>query len=293
MKLRSTITLALVCLLSFPLFSQSQIRPVRVEISKQYVRMGDTIRLDLHTTAPIKSTDITLVKKTFEVFQTPKKPRSRYHYVAYMGVSRNLPSGKYKLRIKAQLKNNQRHKSIHTITVVHPKSKKKGKVKLNKQKQALSKDRKSLRKESRIIGQKFRTKTPLAYFEGAFIKPAKGRMSSAFGKERIYNSGILRRHAGTDIANKIGTPVYAPNNGRVILSTLFNVHGNTVMIDHGFGIVSIYNHLNERFVSEGQLIRKGDLIGRIGNTGLTSGPHLHWGLSLQNVRVDPLKWTKR
>jgi murein DD-endopeptidase MepM/ murein hydrolase activator NlpD len=247
----------------------------------------------LHTTSPIKSTDITLAKKTFEVFQTPKKPRSRYHYVAYIGVSRNLPSGKYTLRLNIQLKNNQRHKSSHTITVVHPKTKKKGKVKLNKRKQALSRDTSSLKKEARIIGQKFRTRTPLAYFEGPFIKPAKGRISSDFGKERLYNSGIRRRHAGTDIANKIGTPVKAPNHGRVILSTLFKVHGNTVMIDHGFGIVTIYNHLNERFVSEGQLIRKGDIIGRIGDTGLTSGPHLHWGLSLQNVRVDAMKWTKR
>lgn len=293
MKLRSTIALALVCLLTIPSIAQSQIRPVRVELSKQYVRMGDTIRLDLHTTKPIKSTHITLAKRTFEVFQTPKKPRTRYHYVAYMGVSRNLPSGKYKLRLNIQLKNNQRHKSAHTITVVHPKSKKKGKVILNKKKQALSTDRKTLRKESKIIGQKFRTKTPLAYFEGSFQKPAKGRMSSAFGKERLYNSGIRRRHAGTDIANKIGTPIMAPNHGRIILSTFFDVHGNTVMIDHGFGIVSIYNHLSERFAAEGQLVRKGDIIGRMGDTGLTSGPHLHWGLSLQNLRVDPLKWTKR
>lgn len=292
MTLRSTITLALVCIFASPVFSESTIRPIRVELSKQYVRMGDTIRLDLHTTTPIKSTDITLANKTFEVFQTPKKPRTRYHYVAYMGVSRNLPSGKYTLRINAQLKDNQHHKSSHVITVVHPKTKQKGKVTLNKQKQALSKDTQTLQQESSIIGQKFRIKTPVAYFEGPFIKPARGRISSEFGKERLYNSGITRRHAGTDIANTVGTPIQAPNHGRVILSTFFDVHGNTLMIDHGFGIVSIYNHLDERFATEGQLVRKGDIIGRMGNTGLTSGPHLHWGLSLQNVRVDPLPWTK-
>jgi murein DD-endopeptidase MepM/ murein hydrolase activator NlpD len=269
--------------------SAEVVRPVRLEVSRSWLSLGTTLRLDLYTIHPIKDTTISFSGHNFVVFQIPKTPQARYHYVAYMGASRYTKSGNYPLKVKVVLSTGQSFSDTKMITVNHPQTKA-GKVTLSNQKKDLSRDTKTLHKESTLIGRRFKTLTPVAYFKGTFKWPAKGRISSQFGKMRLYNSGISRLHAGTDIANEVGTPVWAPNHGRVILSQSLKVHGETVMIDHGFGVVTIYNHLNERFVSRGQLLSSGDLIGRMGKTGLVSGPHLHWGMSVQNVRVDPMLW---
>ena len=76
------------------------------------------------------------------------------------------------------------------------------------------------------------------------------------------------------------------------MSQDFSYHGKTIMIDHGFSVVSIYNHLHERYVEKGDYIRRGDFIGSLGQTGVVSGPHLHWGMAVNNIRVNPLFWVK-
>ena len=134
-------------------------------------------------------------------------------------------------------------------------------------------------------------KTTTSYFNKPFIRPARGRISSSFGDYRIYNEGSTsRKHNGTDIANIINTPIYATNSGKIILSKTLEVHGNTIMIDHGYGILTIYNHLNKRLVPENAYVKRGQKIGLMGKTGMATGSHLHWGLSVQNIRVNPLFW---
>ena len=77
------------------------------------------------------------------------------------------------------------------------------------------------------------------------------------------------------------------------MSDTLKIHGNTIIIDHGFGVLSVYCHLHKLLVKENQMVKQGQKIAEMGNTGLVSGPHLHWGLSLQNVRVDPLFWVDK
>jgi murein DD-endopeptidase MepM/ murein hydrolase activator NlpD len=100
------------------------------------------------------------------------------------------------------------------------------------------------------------------------------------------------QHKGVDLSGAPGTPVKAPNGGRVVLSRALKVHGNTVVLDHGQGILSILNHLQDRLLHEGQRVEKGSLVGHVGSTGMVTGPHLHWGLSVAGVRVDPLSWVQ-
>ena len=177
------------------------------------------------------------------------------------------------------------------IKVVRP-AFKEGKVTLTKKKNDLSKSTKKLVNEGQIIGKAYRRNTYRRFFKGKFIQPAEGRISSEFGKIRIYNDAYRRSHAGVDIANSEGSPVKASNGGIVVYSDFLPVHGNTVMIDHGRGIVSIYNHLSECFVKRKDFVKKGQKIGSIGQTGVAPGPHVHWGISVQNVRIDPLYLTR-
>lgn len=129
-----------------------------------------------------------------------------------------------------------------------------------------------------------------------FIRPAGGRITGVYGSQRIFGGLERPPHWGLDIANATGTAVRAPADGIVRLSAgPFLLEGNMVLLDHGAGLVSTYMHLSERMVREGDKLKQGQLIGRIGTTGRSTGPHLHWGLSLlrpdgqsvQEIRLDP------
>ena len=98
------------------------------------------------------------------------------------------------------------------------------------------------------------------------------------------------QYKGLDIANKRGTVIRASNGGRVTLAKSMDAHGKTILIDHGHGISTIYCHMDSIKVKQGDWIKKGQVIGTIGSTGIASGPHLHFGLSVNDVRVDPTFW---
>ena len=120
-----------------------------------------------------------------------------------------------------------------------------------------------------------------------FLQPAAGRRTGSFGLRRIFNGEPRNPHAGLDIAAPRGTRVSAPADGVVVLTGDLFFSGNTVMIAHGEGVVSLLCHLEDSAVHQGQVLKAGDLVGHVGSTGRATGPHLHWGLSFNNARVDP------
>ena len=121
-----------------------------------------------------------------------------------------------------------------------------------------------------------------------FIMPIEGRISGKFGGQRIMNKVPKNPHQGMDIAAKEGTPIKASADGEIVLAypDLF-YSGNVVVIDHGFGLQTIYAHMKDMKVTKGQKVSQGDIIGTVGMTGRATGPHLHWGASLRNVRFNP------
>ncbi len=127
-----------------------------------------------------------------------------------------------------------------------------------------------------------------AYWRSGFILPVNGRISGKFGGQRIMNNIPKNPHQGMDIAAKEGTPVKATADGEIALAypDLF-YSGNVIVIDHGFGLQTIYAHLKDMNVKRGDKVLQGDIIGTVGKTGRVTGPHLHWGASLRNVRFNP------
>jgi len=121
-----------------------------------------------------------------------------------------------------------------------------------------------------------------------FIWPAHGIISSPFGFKRFFNDEPRAPHAGLDIAAGFGTVARAPANGVVVQTGDYFFNGQTVMIDHGQGIVTMLCHLSHIDVKIGQTVAQGEAIGLVGKTGRATGPHLHFGVSLNNARVDPL-----
>jgi murein DD-endopeptidase MepM/ murein hydrolase activator NlpD len=129
-------------------------------------------------------------------------------------------------------------------------------------------------------------------FAGTFLRPAPGETSSLFGLRRSYNGGPVESyHKGIDISAPQGTPVKSSAKGNVVLTGRvedgFQVHGNTVIIDHGQGLTTIYMHLSAITVTEGQCVDAGEIIGTVGHTGISTAPHLHWGTYLYGTSVDP------
>ena len=120
-----------------------------------------------------------------------------------------------------------------------------------------------------------------------FALPARGRFSSGFGLRRFFNKKPRRPHSGLDIAAPRGTPVTAPADGRIIETGDYYFNGNTVFIDHGQGLITMYCHLDRIDVSKDQPVRTGQPIGTIGSTGRVTGAHLHWSVSLNATMVEP------
>ncbi|MEG4858595.1 M23 family metallopeptidase [Microcoleus sp. K1-B6] len=138
--------------------------------------------------------------------------------------------------------------------------------------------------------------TPEKFWDGKLLRPNSGEITTIYGVRRYYN-GVFAQdyyHRGVDYAGASGSPVVAPAAGRVSLvgreSQGFKIHGNVVGIDHGQGVASILMHLSRIDVKEGDVVKAGQVIGTVGSTGASTGPHLHWGLYVHGQSVDPVPW---
>lgn len=141
--------------------------------------------------------------------------------------------------------------------------------------------------ENALLAEVYGTFTAEKLWDGPWQVPTDGPITGVFGEQRSINGGPASgHHGGTDISAVEGTPVVATNGGTVVLARALDVRGNMVIVDHGGGLLSGYAHLSEFNVSEGQNVEAGQLIASVGNTGLSTGAHLHWEMSAHGILVD-------
>lgn len=142
-------------------------------------------------------------------------------------------------------------------------------------------------REHESIIQAFSTFSDQSVDALTFDLPSSGRFSSGFGLRRFFNNEPRQPHSGLDIAAPEGTPIAAPAAGTVLETGDYFFNGLTVFLDHGQGLVTMYNHLSRIDVAKGERVARGQKIGEVGRTGRVTGAHLHWSVSLNNARVDP------
>src|ERR1700730_4099047 len=136
----------------------------------------------------------------------------------------------------------------------------------------------------------FATITPERLWDGSFHYPLTGVTTGGnFGKRRILNGKANSPHGGVDFPAPAGTPVYAAQRGRVVLAEPLYFSGNTVIVDHGLGLYTLYAHFESIAVQTGDLVDTGALLGKVGATGRVTGPHLHWGVTVNRARANPLQ----
>ena len=154
-------------------------------------------------------------------------------------------------------------------------------------------DTRLFEEDAAVLARVYSGLTPDRRWRGPFLMPVEGTSEDPFGIQRFANGIPLGQHTALDIAADEGAPVVAANAGRVAYVGTLPIRGNAVIIDHGAGVFSGYFHLSQVGVAEGQSVAKGAVIGAVGQTGLATGPHLHWEMVVREVRVDPLAWTRQ
>jgi len=143
-------------------------------------------------------------------------------------------------------------------------------------------------REQKQMAAIFAEVTPMRLWHGAFEMPVPGEATSSFGRLSVLNGESRGRHQGADFRAATGTPVHAPNAGRVALAADLYFSGNTVILDHGLGMFSLLAHFSKLSVETGSMVARGDVLGDSGATGRVTGPHLHWALRLGPASVDPI-----
>jgi murein DD-endopeptidase MepM/ murein hydrolase activator NlpD len=142
--------------------------------------------------------------------------------------------------------------------------------------------------DAREIEHLWMQSEPRRLWDSGFVRPVPGRANGAFGSRSVFNGQPRQPHGGADFLSPAGTPIHAPNSGRIVLARDLYFTGNTVVIDHGLGVFSLLAHLSVMEVHQGELVTRGQTIGQVGATGRVTGPHLHWAVRMNGARVDPL-----
>ena len=161
------------------------------------------------------------------------------------------------------------------------------KLKNTRQVNPLAEDMARINRELAEQTLAYQTFSPTQPSNLLFDKPVQGPLSSPFGLRRFFNGEERNPHSGLDFAVGAGTPIKAPAASKVILIGNYFFNGNTVFVDHGQGLISMFCHMSKVDVKLGQSLPRGGIVGRVGATGRATGPHMHWNVSLNDARVDP------
>ncbi len=254
-----------------------------IEIYPRRIQDGQSARFTLTASAPITVTGIFLNRAFVAASENGSLTA-----IALVGVPVGTASGEYPLQFNISSSRGQQR--LETMVRVEGKAYRREFINVLGDRTSLL-DPATDEAELNILRTVMSAFNPERYFGGLMGLPAAAGISSPFGSLRTYAGSDLQRiHTGTDFAGAPGSPIIAPASGRVVLADTLNIRGVATVIDHGWGIYTGYWHQSERYVSVGEFVTMGRIIGAIGSTGRVTGAHLHWELWVNGVPVDPMQW---
>ncbi|HEX2056294.1 MAG TPA: M23 family metallopeptidase, partial [Nitrospiraceae bacterium] len=210
----------------------------------------------------------------------------RSDYVGLLGIDLQDQPGTHELKVEIQAGESVKQRSINVLVV---------KERFAVEHLRLPKDKVDLddkaaarwKAEQEQIRKALAEESAMRLWRAGFVEPVRGKRTGIFGSMRVMNGQPRSPHSGEDIGAPAGTPVIASNDGIVRLTVDHLFSGRGIYVDHGLGLYSMYFHLSEVLVRDGDLVKAGQVIGKVGATGRATGPHLHWGAKVNGARVNP------
>lgn len=246
------------------------------------VKQGKTYFINIKSSEKLKNPTFVFKNKKYKLFNEGENK-----YSGYLGIDALEKPGTYKITLTDETGSLNDNKLIKVISYKFP-----------SQNIALSKQTEGLTATAHELSQINKMKNTITdKFYGAvppYNSPTPGCINSVFGIKRFYNGKFSGNfHKGIDVKANKGIPVNSITGGRVIFGEFFRLHGGSVAVDHGQGVVSLYIHLSKINVKAGENVVAGQKVGEVGSTGFATGPHLHWGLYINGTPVDPMTdWIK-
>ncbi len=257
-----------------------------LRLSAPEASQGSLLLIEIKSTKPLAEVQGDWDRRSVPIWQEATSEKQRRGLLA---VDLEKAPGEYELKVTGQTADGEKMSCSAMVTV------KKGLFateKLQVEKQFVEPSPEQIKRaneERQKLRDIFDRVTPERLWDGNFRIPLDGvTTGSNFGKRRILNGNPGSPHTGMDFPAATGTPVRATQRGRVALAEELFFAGNTVVLDHGLGIYSFYGHLSEIGVKAGDTLETGAVLGKVGATGRVTGPHLHWGLTVERARVNPL-----
>lgn len=259
---------------------------VQVELSQTSLRQGEALGLHVRTSAPATRVNIRFAGRAWPAYRTGESG-----WRTVLGTDPNTPPGRHTLTVEVDGVAPESLTARRTVTVVRVTFAKRA-ISFDPALSPLLTPEASERERRRVV-EALRVLHPSKLWTDPLALPVEGKITSEYGVLSIYQKQVRGFHGGVDIQAPLGKPVRAAGRGIVRLAEPLPLSGHAVLVDHGLGVVTSYLHMSQIGVRIGQMVGRGEVLGRVGSTGLSTGPHLHWGLRANGTKVDPLPWTKR
>ena len=265
--------------------ANAQRLPFRVSWTPVRITNGSPCLFKIVTASPLESLSGTFIGHEVRFFRGQQKNT----WYGFAGVDVETATGPYKLDVIGTAKNGEKREFQHVVSVgktIYPK------VTLHVPAQFVApspEQQQQIERDKTLKTEAFGKGGLLPEWSGNFFMPVEAEASDSFGTARVFNGKVASVHRGTDFRVISGTPVRAANDGQVVLASPLFFEGNCIVLDHGEGLKTIYMHLSEIQVKDGERVKKGQVIALSGGTGRATGPHLHLAVRWEGAYLDPTK----
>lgn len=285
--LRAILIYFLFVLNIFPVVCDIEV-PFEIKVFSKSVQPGSIAHLGLHSQVPLSRIECFFLDENAFFFILPNTSS----WEALIGVDLETFPGVYFLTGTIWTVDG-RSIAVRKAIRIRPKKFSIQRIRVNQKYVTLNpKDSERAKKEAQKLETLWKKVTPARIWTDSFIRPLSSELTSGFGRRRIVNGKSRNPHSGVDLKAKRGTPIKATNSGKVVLAEHLFFAGETVVLDHGLGLYTIYAHCSKIIVKVGETVGLGQIIGEVGATGRVTGPHLHWACRLGGARVNPMDLTE-
>jgi len=260
--------------------------PVSIEVRARALVPGEPVRVEVTAAEPLASLEGRFLDRILFFVREGRRPAAE-RWSGWSMIDLDQPSGVAAIEVRGRSASGKTVAGTHAVTIESKEFPREELSVAPKYVEPPPEVQKRLARERKKLSALYESRRATARSSSIFVRPVPGESTSVFGTRRIYNGKPRSPHPGLDLRASTGTSVTSSGDGRVGLAQDLYYSGNTVIVDHGGGLFTLYAHLSEILVTEGDELASGQPVGLSGATGRVTGPHLHWGAKIGDRPFDP------